>query len=222
MRGSSTLTIQPEGSTGHARSQILAACSRANVGAAPVALAILLTTLAAPARAETIEEKAAACAACHGENGVPPDKTFPVIWGQHQGYLYLQLRDFKSGTRKNDAMAPFVEGMERDDMMALAAYFSKKPWPDLRQPLAPDAVVARAVRTNTAVGCTGCHLAQYQGDGTQPRLAGQTKEYLAKSMLDFRTRERANNPGMSDLMIATPEDDLTAMAEYLAGLQLIN
>ena len=155
-------------------------------------------------------------------DGVPPDKTFPVIWGQHQGYLYLQLRDFKSGTRKNDAMAPFVEGMERDDMMALAAYFSKKPWPDLRQPLAPDAVVARAVRTNTAVGCTGCHLAQYQGDGTQPRLAGQTKEYLAKSMLDFRTRERANNPGMSDLMIATPEDDLAAMAEYLAGLQLIN
>jgi hypothetical protein len=41
-------------------------------------------------------------------------------------------------------------------------------------------------------------------------------------MLDFRTRERANNPGMSDLMIATPEDDLAAMAEYLAGLQLIN
>jgi cytochrome c553 len=222
MPESNTLTIHSEESTGNARSQILAASSRANVGATPIALAILLITLIAPARAETIEEKAAPCAACHGENGVPPDRTFPVIWGQHLGYLYLQLRDFKNGTRKNDAMAPFVEGMERDDMMALAAYFSKKPWPDLRQPPAPDAVVARAVRTNTAVGCTGCHLAQYQGDGTQPRLAGQTKESLAKSMLDFRTRERANNPGMSDLMIATPEDDLAAMAEYLAGLQLIN
>jgi len=39
-------------------------------------------------------------------------------------------------------------------------------------------------------------------------------------MLDFRTRERANNPGMSDLMLATAPDDLAAMAEYLAGLQL--
>jgi cytochrome c553 len=183
-------------------------------------LAALLLAAEPPAYAQTIEEKAAVCAACHGENGIPPDKTFPVIWGQHQGYLYLQLRDFKLGTRKNEAMAPFVAEMEREDIMALAEYFSKKPWPDLTQPLAPGGVAALAARTNMSVGCTGCHLAQYQGDGTQPRLAGQASEYLAKSMMDFRTRERANNPGMSNLMIATPEEGLAAMAEYLAGLQL--
>jgi cytochrome c553 len=163
----------------------------------------------------------ARCGADHGENGIPPDRTFPVIWGQHQGYLYLQLRDFKRGTRKNDAMTPFVEGLERDDMMALAEYFAKKPWPDLQQPPAPGDVAARALRANTSIGCTGCHLAQYQGDGTQPRLAGQTKEYLLKSMVEFRTRERGNNPGMSDLMIATPEADLAPLADYLAGLQIV-
>jgi cytochrome c553 len=183
-------------------------------------LTIALVLVVSLARAETIEDKAAVCASCHGEDGIPPDKTFPVIWGQHQGYIYLQLRDFKRGSRKSDAMAPFVEQMERDDMMALAEYFSKKPWPDLRQPPAPAIVVTQAQRTNTSVGCTGCHQAQYQGEGTQPRLAGQFKEYLIKSMLDFRTRERANNPGMSDLMLATAPDDLAAMAEYLAGLQL--
>jgi cytochrome c553 len=183
-------------------------------------LTIALVLVVPLARAETIEDKAAVCASCHGEDGIPPDKTFPVIWGQHQGYIYLQLRDFKRGSRKSDAMAPFVEQMERDDMMALAEYFSKKPWPDLRQPPAPANVVMQAQLTNTSVGCTGCHQAQYQGEGTQPRLAGQFKEYLIKSMLDFRTRERANNPGMSDLMLATAPDDLAAMAEYLAGLQL--
>ena len=184
-------------------------------------VALVVLVLAAPqTRAETIEDKAAVCASCHGEDCIPPDKTFPVIWGQHQGYLYLQLRDFKRGKRKSDAMAPFVEQLERDDMMALAEYFSKKPWPDLRQPPAPASVATQAQRANTSVGCTGCHQAQYQGEGTQPRLAGQFKEYLIKSMLDFRTRERANNPGMSDLMIATAPDDLAAMAEYLAGLQL--
>jgi cytochrome c553 len=183
-------------------------------------LIVVLVLAGSQTRAETIEDKAAACASCHGEDGIPPDKTFPVIWGQHQGYLYLQLRDFKRGKRNSDAMAPFVEQLERDEMMALAEYFSKKPWPDLRQPPAPASVGAQAQRTNTSVGCTGCHQAQYQGEGTQPRLAGQFKEYLIKSMLDFRTRERANNPGMSDLMIATAPDDLAAMAEYLAGLQL--
>jgi cytochrome c553 len=183
-------------------------------------LTIALVVVVPLARAETIEDKAAVCGSCHGEDGIPPDKTFPAIWGQHQGYIYLQLRDFKRGSRKSDAMAPFVEQMERDDMMALAEYFSKKPWPDLRQSPAPANVVTQAQRTNTSVGCTGCHQAQYQGEGTQPRLAGQFKEYLIKSMLDFRTRERANNPGMSDLMLATAPDDLAAMAEYLAGLQL--
>jgi len=39
-----------------------------------------------------------------------------------------------------------------------------------------------------------------------------------KTMLDFRTRKRANNPGMSDLMNAASEDELKAMAAYLAGL----
>jgi cytochrome c553 len=51
-----------------------------------------------------------------------------------------------------------------------------------------------------------------------PRLAGQGRDYLAQTMADFRTRARGNNPGMSDLMIATATDDLTALAEYLAGL----
>ena len=30
------------------------------------------------ADAQTIEEKAQVCAACHGENGVPPQQQFPV------------------------------------------------------------------------------------------------------------------------------------------------
>ena len=106
-------------------------------------------------------------------------------------------------------------------MMALAEYFSKKKWPSLGQPPAPADVAARAQRANGSVGCTGCHQASYHGEGTQPRLAGQCQEYLQQSMLDFRTRKRGNNPGMSDLMKATSEDDLRALAEYLAGCRAV-
>jgi cytochrome c553 len=177
----------------------------------------MLTALPVAPRANTFEEKAQLCAACHGENGIPPDKSTPVIWGQHQGYLYLQLRDYKRGTRKDNVMSPVVDLLERDDMMALAEYFSHKRWPDLRQPPAPPAVAVRALQVNVSVGCTSCHLAEYQGDGTQPRLAGQTRDSLAKSMLDFRNRTRGNNPGMSDLMSVISEEDIAALAEYLAG-----
>jgi cytochrome c553 len=180
---------------------------------------VIAALAAAPfAAAQPIEDKAQACAACHGENGIPPDKSWPVIWGQHQGYLYLQLRDFKSGARKNDVMGPIAEKLEREDMLGIALYFSQKAWPNLRQARAVDAVATRALRANASVGCTGCHQAGYQGEGTQPRLAGQNADYILKSMMDFRTRLRRNNPGMSDLMNATSEDDLKALAAYLAGL----
>src|ERR1700732_3785367 len=103
-----------------------------------VVAAMLLALPVAP-RADTFEEKAQLCSACHGENGIPPDKSTPVIWGQHQGYLYLQLRDYKRGTRKDDVMSPVVELLKSDDMIALAEYYSHKRWPDLRQTPAPAA-----------------------------------------------------------------------------------
>jgi len=188
--------------------------------AAPIrvlASAALATLIALPATAQSIEEKAQVCGACHGENGIPNDKSVPVIWGQHQGYLYIQLRDYKRGTRKNEQMTPIAESLERADMMALAEYFAGKQWPRLNQPSADAATAAKAQRANVAVNCTACHLGEYQGDGTVPRLAGQSAEYMAKTLAQFRTRERANNPGMSDLALATPEDDLAALVAYLAG-----
>lgn len=181
-------------------------------------LVAALYAVAGSAGAQSIDQKAQLCAGCHGDNGIPPDKSWPVIWGQREGYVYLQLRDFKSGARKSDVMGPIAQALERDDMLALAHYFSEKAWPDLRQPRAPAPVAAQAVRANGSVGCTGCHQAGYEGEGTQPRLAGQSADYLLTSMMDFRTRSRANNPGMSALMSATSEDDLKALAQYLAGL----
>ena len=183
-----------------------------------VGFVVVLNICATPLNAQSIEEKIAVCAGCHGRNGKPIDKTFPVIWGQQQGYLYIQLRDFKRGDRKNDIMQPIVASMERADMLAIAEYFSKKPWPDLGQPRAPKEVANRALRANASVGCTGCHLDQFQGDGTVPRLAGMSRDYMTKTINDFRSRARGNNPGMSDLMLATAPEDLAALTEYLAGL----
>jgi cytochrome c553 len=181
-------------------------------------IASLLVVSAAPLHAQSVEEKTQVCAGCHGEDGKPVDKTIPTIWGQQAGYIYIQLRDFKRGDRKSEIMQPIVSSLERDDMLAIADYFSKKPWPDLGQPRAPKDVAERAQSANTSVGCTGCHLDRFQGDGTVPRLAGMGRDYLTKTIADFRSGARGNNPGMSDLMRATSPDDLAALAEYLAGL----
>ena len=170
--------------------------------------------------ADPIEEKAKLCATCHGEQGIPINKTTPVIWGQNEGYLYLQLRDLKSGARKNELMSPIAATLAREDLLPLATYFSKLKWPNLQQPSAPNDVAAKAQSAAASVGCPGCHLAHFQGDGTTARLAGQWQDYLIKTMTDFRSGARGNNPGMSDLMKATSPDDLAALSQYLAGLQI--
>lgn len=182
------------------------------------AMAVAIAPLRAQTLDEKIQQKVQVCSGCHGEAGKPVDKTIPNIWGQQAGYLYIQLRDFKRGDRKSEIMQPIASAFEKDDMMAIAEYFSQKPWPDLGQPRAPKDVAQRARAADGSVGCTGCHLDHFQGDSTVPRLAGQSRDYLAKTMADFRSRARGNNPGMSDLMIATSTEDLAALAEYLAGL----
>jgi cytochrome c553 len=179
-------------------------------------LGALLT--AVPTFAQSIAEKVEVCTGCHGQDGKPSDKSIPVIWGQQAGYIYIQLRDFKRGDRKSEIKQPIVSSFEKDDMLAIAQYFAQKPWPNLGQPRSPKDVAQRALSAEHSVGCTGCHREQFQGAGTVPRLAGQSQEYLAKTIADFRTRARGNNPGMSDLMRATSPDDLAALAEYLAGL----
>jgi len=189
-------------------------------GAARIAAiaVVMAASLAGRASAQSVDETAQVCAGCHGENGVPQQPGAPVIWGQQQGYLYLQLRDYKSGARQNDIMSPIAQSLERNDMAALALYFSKKTWPDLQQPRAPADVAARAQKAANAIVCTSCHQSNYQGDSTQPRLAGQRKDYLQQTMLDFRNKKRGNNPGMTDLMLAVSEQDVADCAAYLAGL----
>jgi cytochrome c553 len=182
-------------------------------------LALLFALLPQVAFAQSIEEKAQVCEACHGENGIPPEQSFPVpvIWGQNLGYLLFQLRDFKSGARQNEQMTPIAQGLEHEELIQLAQYFSKKAWPKLPEPPAADDVASKASRISASIGCTGCHREGFHGDGMLPRLAGQVRVYLEKTMTDFRSGTRAANPGMSDLMRAR-ECDIEVLAAFLAGL----
>ena len=98
-----------------------------------------------PAR---LQEQVQLCAACHGENGVPLEKDDADHLGPDLGYQYLQLRDYKNGDRKSDQMTPVVEMLEKSDLLALAEYFSKKPWPRNAAPSAPREVAEQAARAN--------------------------------------------------------------------------
>ena len=181
-----------------------------------VAAALCLTP--ALASAEDIADKASVCATCHGENGVPTDKAIPILWGQNEGYIYIELRDMKKGARHNEQMANVLGELSRDDMLALAAYFAAKPWPNLPQPRASKAEQDHFDSMANSAGCPGCHQAGYKGAGTQPKIAGQQIEYLEKTMLDFRSGARGNNAWMKDLLKTYSAEDVAEMARVLAGM----
>ena len=115
-------------------------------------------------------------------------------------------------------MTPIAQSVAKEDALALAEYFAAKPWPKTGAPSASKADTATAMTAIKSVVCTSCHLEQFQGDSSVPRLAGQSHDYLLKTMTDFRNRTRANNPGMSDLMNTVTPEQIAAMAAYLAGL----
>ena len=182
------------------------------------AAALAARPLAAAAQAQpAAPEKAAICSACHGVDGKPVDPSIPVIWGQNEGYIYLELRDFKLGNRKSPIMGQVALGLEKPDMLALAAYFSAKQWPDLGQKSAPADVVHHAEMIDSSAVCRSCHLDHWQGNSTTPRLAGQSMTYLRTTMQQFRSGERANNPWMVALLKTYTDADIDALAQYLAG-----
>lgn len=92
---------------------------------------IALLGLATPAFAEgaTAPEKAATCAACHGEGGRSTNGMYPVLAGQYPNYLEHALNEYKDGKRKNPIMAGQAAALSKDDIKMLAQYFGAQESP---------------------------------------------------------------------------------------------
>jgi len=156
------------------------------------------------------------CAACHGDNGVPVVEDGPNIWGQNEYYIYVQLKDFKSGLRASDIMQPVVQDMDKATLKALAAYFANKKWPDL-QYQTPEADIPIGEQIAVAGQCSQCHLGNWRGNSRVPRLAGQSVVYIQKTMMDFKNGVRKNAPDIAALFTDLTDDQIKSIAHYAAG-----
>ena len=82
----------------------------------------------------TAPPQVAACAACHGENGLgveaPLSPKPPVLAGQHVEYLEQALTTYHNGRRKNVVMDGMAQLLKTDeDIKIAAAYFASQPSP---------------------------------------------------------------------------------------------
>ncbi len=167
---------------------------------------------------ESVRETLQTCFICHGENGASKLDNYPILAGQEYYYLYVQLKDFKSGLRENAVMLPLVANMTKEDMKLIAQYFSEQKWPNkiYRVNAKQKALAQKAI---SAGECVACHLGAFNGNSRVPRLANQHVKYLNQAMLDFKNRVRNNAQPMNALFATFNEDEIAALAQYLGSFE---
>src|SRR5579863_10244720 len=106
-----------------------------------MAAALALAAFACPAKAaETIEQRAVTCFACHGEHGQSEMENTPSLGGQQSAYALIQLFMFREKLRTFDPMNEMVKSFTDDDLQKFSDFIAKIPKP---QPPAEAADAAR-------------------------------------------------------------------------------
>ncbi len=182
------------------------------------AISLVLLLLGSwPAAAAELDDTITLCISCHGEKGMPVEPDIPIIWGQEFYYIYVQLKDYKAARRHSEFMNDVVADLTRAEMKAISQYFSKKSWPPTGFRSSRDDV-ARGQTAADAGLCYQCHIGNYRGGSSVPRLAGQQLGYLERTMIEFKHKIRRNAQAKSSLFATYDDGDITALARYLAGL----
>jgi cytochrome c553 len=162
--------------------------------------------------------KADVCAACHGADGNSTNPLYPILAQQTARYIYLELKDFKEGRRKDPLMSPVAATLEQSDMLALADYFSKQKQKPTGFKADPAKVAAGRSKADEVL-CSMCHGGDFVGQNEIPRVAGQHYEYIKKQLEDFKTKRRTNDAGnMTSVTSTLSDDDIEDLAQYVANL----
>lgn len=173
------------------------------------------------------KDKIILCMGCHGADGSGSSSLFPKLAEQGEAYLAKQIRDFKSGARKEEHMTSMAETIDPADIDNIAAYFSGQPHKKGNSSTA-ETTTGRQIYSTGITGkgvtaCISCHGKQALGVPVlkYPSLAGQYQEYLVKTLKDFRSGMRNNDPGKVMQSIATKlsDQEIDAVANYIGGLR---
>jgi cytochrome c553 len=188
----------------------------------------LLGLASTPLFAAAQEDKPAAaamCGACHGEDGNSLIPMFPRIAGLQESYIVKQLRDFQSGRRKSDVMAPVVATLKAEDIAPVAAFYGgqkAKPSTDADKKVTGfgKMVYVDGNEDSGVPACVGCHQAQGAGHLVYPRIGGQHAQYLKQQLKNFAVGDRSNDASRYMRVIAKrmSEEEMDAVVAYLSNL----
>ena len=152
---------------------------------------------------------AAACAGCHGEQGVSSSPANPSLAGQDAEYFVAAMRAYKDGSRPDETMKGVVAALDDSAIKNLAAFYAaQQPQPPkVDKPLTTAEWVQR---------CDRCH--GVNGNSTDvrvPAIAAQRVDYLEKSLQAYQSGARKESP-MSAMAGSLTPSDIAGLADYYA------
>jgi cytochrome c553 len=187
---------------------------------AACALTALSLVPGTPGGAQTLQDRIAQCAACHGADGHSVDARIPHIGGQPKLAVMYQLFFYREGRRKSEEMNAIARELTDAELDAIAEHVSKLP------PFPPVANAVDTVRFKRGAEiaaqrhCASCHNADYSGRAQMPRLAGQHEAYTLKALQDYRAGTRVGTQAvMAEAVRGLSDADFADLAYFLARVR---
>ncbi len=171
------------------------------------------------------------CAACHGLDGNATTDQFPKLAAQHVDYLVKQLHDYQPGKdgkprRVNPIMNGIAATLSAEQIRDVAIYYSRQP---LKPAFSPkggkdlalgQSIWMAGIRDRQVPACAACHGPGGAGMASRyPRIGGQWNAYLDAQLQLFRNDRRTNSPEMHDIASRMTDKQITAVADFAAGLR---
>ena len=176
---------------------------------------------------ENAPNKAAICAACHGQQGNSANPEWPNIAGQHPKYFIKQLKEMRDSSLYNaPIMSTIVATLSKQDIDELAAYYARMP---IAYSSTPEQFLKHGEQlyregdfAKRITACIACHGPKGSGNAQAgfPVLAGQHAVYTVLQLNAFKDGKRKNdlNHIMRDISSRMSQDDMKAVAHYIEGL----
>lgn len=192
------------------------------------------TASGAPAAVHnTMAQRMQACVMCHGKDGRATNAGyFPRIAGKPEGYLFNQLKHFREGGRRNQAMNHLTKHMSDDYLRDIARYFSALdvPYPpapahglSAQQQQTAEQLVFKGVPERQIPACVSCHGSSMAGRlPAMPGLLTLPADYLIGQLGAWRTglRAAATPDCMADVAKRLTNEEVSVVARWLSAQSL--
>ncbi|UGQ46767.1 cytochrome c4 [Massilia endophytica] len=166
-----------------------------------------------------------ACVSCHGAAGNSTIAANPKLAGQNAVYLHKQLVDFTGPQRQQPVMTTYAKMLTEEEKLNIAAYLAtqtQKPGAAKNKDTIElgKKIYRAGIAEKNVPACASCHGPAGNGMPTRyPRIGGQHQDYTVAQLAAFKANGRKNSAEMSTIAQRMSDDEMKAVADYVAGLK---